>query len=46
MAVRTPQASFTGDSVESDESITLPIEIGIYLRVRKLDMEFIVVCIS
>ncbi|XP_019153539.1 PREDICTED: uncharacterized protein LOC109150017 [Ipomoea nil] len=41
--VKTPLAGFTGDSVEAEGSITLPIEIGSYPSVQKLDMKFIVV---
>ncbi|XP_031104440.1 uncharacterized protein LOC116007921 [Ipomoea triloba] len=41
--VRTPLAGFTGDSIEAEGRIVLPVEIGQYPRVRKLDMEFVVV---
>lgn len=41
--VRTPLAGFTGDSIESEGSIKLSIELGTYPNVRKIEMEFIVV---
>ncbi|XP_019181978.1 PREDICTED: uncharacterized protein LOC109177132 [Ipomoea nil] len=41
--VKTPLAGFTGDSVEAEGSITLPVEIGSYPDVQKLSMKFIVV---
>ncbi|XP_019159996.1 PREDICTED: uncharacterized protein LOC109156598 [Ipomoea nil] len=41
--VRTPLSGFTGDSVETEGSVTLPVEIGTSPNIRKLDMEFIVV---
>ncbi|XP_019194876.1 PREDICTED: uncharacterized protein LOC109188702 [Ipomoea nil] len=41
--VKTPLAGFTGDSVEAEGSITLPVEIGSYPDVQKLNMKFIVV---
>ncbi|XP_019163610.1 PREDICTED: uncharacterized protein LOC109159953 [Ipomoea nil] len=41
--VQTPLAGFTGDSVEAEGSITLPVEIGSYPDVQKLSMKFIVV---
>ncbi|XP_019162234.1 PREDICTED: uncharacterized protein LOC109158509 [Ipomoea nil] len=41
--VNTPLAGFTGDSVEAEGSITLPVEIGSYPDVQKLSMKFIVV---
>ncbi|XP_019172655.1 PREDICTED: uncharacterized protein LOC109168055 [Ipomoea nil] len=42
-SVKTPLAGFTGDSVEAEGSIILPVEIGNYPDVQKLDMKFIVV---
>ncbi|XP_019190603.1 PREDICTED: uncharacterized protein LOC109185061 [Ipomoea nil] len=41
--VKMPLAGFTGDSVEAEGSITLPVEIGSYPDVQKLNMKFIVV---
>ncbi|XP_019183802.1 PREDICTED: uncharacterized protein LOC109178721 [Ipomoea nil] len=41
--VNTPLAGFTGDSVEAEGSITLPVEIGSYPDVQRLSMKFIVV---
>ncbi|XP_019159714.1 PREDICTED: uncharacterized protein LOC109156332 [Ipomoea nil] len=41
--VKTPLAGFTGDSVETEGSITLPVEIGTYPDVQQLSMKFIVV---
>ncbi|XP_019184992.1 PREDICTED: uncharacterized protein LOC109179971 [Ipomoea nil] len=41
-SVKTPLASFTGDSVETEGSIVLPVEVGTYPDVQKLDMKFIV----
>ncbi|XP_019157957.1 PREDICTED: uncharacterized protein LOC109154680 [Ipomoea nil] len=41
--VRTPLSGFTGDSVETEGSVTLPVEIGTSPNIRKMDMEFIVV---
>ncbi|XP_019167196.1 PREDICTED: uncharacterized protein LOC109162945 [Ipomoea nil] len=41
--VRTPLSGFTGDSVEIEGSVILPVEIGTSPNIRKLDMEFIVV---
>ncbi|XP_019160672.1 PREDICTED: uncharacterized protein LOC109157228 [Ipomoea nil] len=44
--VRTPLAGFTGDSIEAEGCLILPVEIGEYPRVRSLDMEFVVVNIN
>ncbi|XP_019179294.1 PREDICTED: uncharacterized protein LOC109174517 [Ipomoea nil] len=41
--VKTPLAGFTGDSVEAEGSITLPVEVGSYPDVQKLSMKFIMV---
>ncbi|XP_019150219.1 PREDICTED: uncharacterized protein LOC109147035 [Ipomoea nil] len=41
--VKTPLTGFTGDSVEAEGSITLPVEIGSCLDVQRLSMKFIVV---
>ncbi|XP_019163604.1 PREDICTED: uncharacterized protein LOC109159946 [Ipomoea nil] len=41
--VNTPLAGFTGNSVEAEGSITLPVEIGSYPDVQKLSMKFIAV---
>ncbi|XP_019172919.1 PREDICTED: uncharacterized protein LOC109168362 [Ipomoea nil] len=41
--VNTPLAGFTGDSVEAEGSITLPVEIGSYPNAQQLSMKFIVV---
>ncbi|XP_019184278.1 PREDICTED: uncharacterized protein LOC109179169 [Ipomoea nil] len=41
--VKTPLVGFTGDSVEAEGSITLPVEVGSYPDVQKLNMKFIVV---
>ncbi|XP_031107348.1 uncharacterized protein LOC116012024 [Ipomoea triloba] len=38
--------SFTGDSVESEGSIRLPVEIGTYPNLRSIEMEFVVVDLS
>ncbi|XP_019189544.1 PREDICTED: uncharacterized protein LOC109183972 [Ipomoea nil] len=43
---KTPLAGFTSDSVEAEGSITLPVEIGSYPDVQKLDMKFIVVDVT
>ncbi|XP_019178451.1 PREDICTED: uncharacterized protein LOC109173644 [Ipomoea nil] len=40
--VKTPLAGFTGDSVEAEGSITVPVEIGSYPDVQKLSLKFIV----
>ncbi|VFQ73296.1 unnamed protein product [Cuscuta campestris] len=41
--IKTPLTSFTGDSIEPEGVITLPVEIGDTKATRKLDMEFVVV---
>ncbi|VFQ76192.1 unnamed protein product [Cuscuta campestris] len=41
--IKTPLAGFTGDSIEPEGVITLPVEIGDTKATRKLDMEFVVV---
>ncbi|XP_019171076.1 PREDICTED: uncharacterized protein LOC109166638 [Ipomoea nil] len=41
--IKTPLAGFTGDSIEAEGSVTLPVEIGNYPDIQKLDMKFIVV---
>ncbi|VFQ96674.1 unnamed protein product [Cuscuta campestris] len=41
--IKTPLTGFTGDSIESEGVITLPVEIGDTKATRKLDMEFVVV---
>ncbi|XP_019157170.1 PREDICTED: uncharacterized protein LOC109153761 [Ipomoea nil] len=41
--VRTPLAGFTGDTIEIEGSIVLPVEIGSPPHVRKVDMQFLVV---
>ncbi|XP_031131879.1 uncharacterized protein LOC116033265 [Ipomoea triloba] len=44
--VKTPLAGFTGDSIESEGSIRLPVEIGTFPNLRSIDMEFVVVNLS
>ncbi|XP_031102019.1 uncharacterized protein LOC116005926 [Ipomoea triloba] len=44
--VKTPLAGFTGDSIESEGSICLPVEIGTFPNLRSIDMEFVVVDLS
>ncbi|XP_019175766.1 PREDICTED: uncharacterized protein LOC109171091 [Ipomoea nil] len=41
--VRTPMAGFTGDTIETEGSIVLPVEVGNPPHVKKVDMEFLVV---
>ncbi|VFQ79595.1 unnamed protein product [Cuscuta campestris] len=41
--IKTPLTGFTGDSIEPEGVITLPVEIGDAKATRKLDMEFVVV---
>ncbi|XP_019158822.1 PREDICTED: uncharacterized protein LOC109155651 [Ipomoea nil] len=41
--VKTPLAGFTGDSVEAEGSITLPVDIGGHPDVQRLSIKFIVV---
>ncbi|VFQ63982.1 unnamed protein product [Cuscuta campestris] len=41
--IKTPLTGFTGDSIEPEGVITLPVEIGDTKATRKLDMEFVVV---
>ncbi|XP_019159667.1 PREDICTED: uncharacterized protein LOC109156267 [Ipomoea nil] len=41
--VQTQLPGFTGDTAEQEGLIRLPVEVGTYLRVMKVDMEFIVV---
>ncbi|VFQ82811.1 unnamed protein product [Cuscuta campestris] len=41
--IRTPLIGFTGNSIEPEGVITLPVEIGDTKATRKLDMEFVVV---
>ncbi|XP_031108658.1 uncharacterized protein LOC116013145 [Ipomoea triloba] len=44
--VKTPLAGFTGDSIESEGSIRLPVEIGTFPNLRSIEMEFVVVDLS
>ncbi|VFQ89720.1 unnamed protein product [Cuscuta campestris] len=41
--IKIPLTGFTGDSIEPEGVITLPVEIGDTKATRKLDMEFVVV---
>ncbi|XP_031107639.1 uncharacterized protein LOC116012276 [Ipomoea triloba] len=41
--VRTPLSGFTGDSIETEGSVVLPVEIGVSPNTSKINMEFIVV---
>ncbi|XP_031099837.1 uncharacterized protein LOC116004036 [Ipomoea triloba] len=41
--VRTPLSGFTGDSIETEGSVVLPVEIGVSPNTSKMNMEFIVV---
>ncbi|VFQ76186.1 unnamed protein product [Cuscuta campestris] len=41
--IKTSLTGFTGDSIEPEGVITLPVEIGVTKATRKLDMEFVVV---
>ncbi|VFQ79467.1 unnamed protein product [Cuscuta campestris] len=41
--IKTPLTGFTGDSIEPEGVITLPVKIGDTKATRKLDMEFVVV---
>ncbi|XP_019197081.1 PREDICTED: uncharacterized protein LOC109190936 [Ipomoea nil] len=41
--VRTPLTGFTGDTIETEGSIVLPVEVGNPPHVKKVDMEFLVV---
>ncbi|XP_031116910.1 uncharacterized protein LOC116020581 [Ipomoea triloba] len=41
--VRTPLSGFTGDSIETEGSVVLPVEIGASPNTSKINMEFIVV---
>ncbi|VFQ99274.1 unnamed protein product [Cuscuta campestris] len=41
--IKTPLTGFTGDSIEPEGVITLPVEIGDTKATQKLDMEFVVV---
>ncbi|VFQ83045.1 unnamed protein product [Cuscuta campestris] len=41
--IKTPLTGFTGDSIEPEGVITLPVEIEDTKATRKLDMEFVVV---
>ncbi|VFQ71916.1 unnamed protein product [Cuscuta campestris] len=41
--IKTPLTGFTGDSIEPEGVITLPVEIKDTKATRKLDMEFVVV---
>ncbi|VFR03228.1 unnamed protein product [Cuscuta campestris] len=43
LPIMTPLTGFTGDSIEPDGVITLPVEIGDTKATKKLDMEFVVV---
>ncbi|VFQ73250.1 unnamed protein product [Cuscuta campestris] len=44
--IKTLLTGFTGDSIEQEGVITLPVEIGDTKATRKLDMEFVVVGID
>lgn len=41
--IRTPLAGFTGDSIESERSIKLQVELGSYPNTKTLELEFVVV---
>ncbi|VFQ71973.1 unnamed protein product [Cuscuta campestris] len=43
LPIKTPLTEFTGDSIEPEGDITLPVEVGDTKATRKLDMEFVVV---
>nr|GMD14743.1 uncharacterized protein LOC109190936 [Ipomoea batatas] len=44
--VRTQLAGFTGNTVETEGSITLPVELGTPPHVREMHMEFVVVKVT
>ncbi|XP_019197405.1 PREDICTED: uncharacterized protein LOC109191268 [Ipomoea nil] len=44
--VRTPLSGFTGDSIETEGSINLEVEIGAPPHTKRLEVEFVVVRIS
>ncbi|XP_031097184.1 uncharacterized protein LOC116001447 [Ipomoea triloba] len=44
--VRTPLSGFTGDSIETEGSISLEVEIGTQPHVRRWEVEFVVVKIE
>nr|GMD14529.1 uncharacterized protein LOC109190936 [Ipomoea batatas] len=44
--IRTQLAGFTGDTVETEGSITLPVELGTPPHVREMHMEFVVVKVT
>ncbi|XP_031108522.1 uncharacterized protein LOC116012997 [Ipomoea triloba] len=44
--VRTPLSGFTGDSIETEGSINLEVEIGIAPHVKRWEVEFVVVKIE
>lgn len=39
----TPLLGFTGDSVHAEGAVILPVEVGEYPRLVKLDVDFVVV---
>ncbi|XP_031097005.1 uncharacterized protein LOC116001256 [Ipomoea triloba] len=41
--VRTPLSGFTGDMIHPEGVVALPVEVRVYPRVLKVEMEFIVV---
>ncbi|XP_031108414.1 uncharacterized protein LOC116012880 [Ipomoea triloba] len=41
--VRTPLSGFTGDMVHPEGMVVLPVEVGVYPKILKVEMEFIVV---
>lgn len=41
--IRTPLSGFTGDSVDTEGLITLPVEVGEFPVTRKMNMDFVVV---
>lgn len=44
--VNTPLSGFTGDTIQPEGNIRLPVEVGTFPRVRKVDMDFVVVNLS
>lgn len=41
--VRTPLAGFTSNMIETEDSITLPIESGAELTIKRVTMKFVVI---
>lgn len=44
--IRTPLSGFTGDTIQNEGSIHLPVDVGTFPLVQKVEMDFVVVNIA